>query len=81
MAISVAVFVGKSKDLIPEIAERTKTLTIGNGVDSKTDITPSCYPELRTRIIDLLNTVEAEGGKFHLDGRKYVHPEFKTGNF
>lgn len=50
MALSVALFVGKSKDLIPVIAERTKALKIGDGTDPKTDITPSCYPELKNRI-------------------------------
>jgi len=58
MAISVAIFVGKSKDLIPKIAERTKTFNIGDGKDPKTDISPSCYPELKNRIIEILNTVE-----------------------
>jgi hypothetical protein len=31
---------------------------------------------LKNRVVGILDTVEKEGGKFHLDGRKYVNEKY-----
>ena len=81
MALTTAVFVGESKEWIHKIKEKAQKLTIGPGNREGVDIAPAAYPELKERINQLLDTVEPEGGKFLLDGRKYVNPEFPKGNF
>ena len=81
MALTTAVFVGNSKEWLPEIIEKAKNLKIGDGFDKKNDISPVAYPELKQRIDHLLSTVEKEGGEFLLDGRGFVHPDFPKGNF
>lgn len=81
MALTTAVFVGKSKEWLPELADRAKNLKIGAGVEKDVDICPVAHSELKDRINMLLNTVEKEGGKFVLDGRGYKHPKYPNGNF
>lgn len=76
MALTTGVFVGKTKDWIPEIAEKAKGLVLGRGDKSGVDLSPVAYKELKERIDGLLDTVEKEGGKFLLDGRGFVHPEY-----
>lgn len=47
MALSVAVFVGESKNWIPDLIEKSKTFKIGPGNKEKVDIAPLCYKELQ----------------------------------
>lgn len=81
MALTTAVFVGDSKDMIPIIKEKAQKLTIGPGNREGVDISPVSFPEQKTRINAILDTVEPEGGKFLLDGRGYVNSEFPNGNW
>lgn len=53
MAISVIVMVGDSAEWIPEIVERTKSLTIGAGVDNA-DIAPLNNPEHLAKVERLI---------------------------
>jgi len=50
-------------------------------MDAGVDVSPLCYPELRDRVLEILNTVEKEGGKLILDGRNFKHPQYPNGNF
>jgi len=50
MALSVCVWVGETKNWIPELVEKIKKLKVGPGKDAKTDVAPLCYPELRDRV-------------------------------
>lgn len=74
MAISVAVMVGESKSWLPELVEKAKALKLGNGLDKDVDVSPLCYAGLKDRVVELLDSVEKEGGTFLLDGRKYKNP-------
>jgi len=47
MALTTAVFVGESKNWLPEIIEKAKKLKLGHGADSNVDLAPLCYPELK----------------------------------
>jgi len=38
MALSTVIFVGESKDWLPDIVEKARKLTVGSGFDSKTDV-------------------------------------------
>jgi len=63
------------------LVEKTKKLKLGNGAENGIDVSPLAYKELRDNVIRLLDTVEKEGGKYHLDGRKFTHPNYANGNF
>lgn len=56
-------------------------LKIGYGLNEGVDVSPLCYPELKERVVGILNTVEKEGGKLILDGRNVKVPEYPLGNF
>ena len=46
MALSVAVFVGESKQWIPSLVEKTKGLVVGAGHEKGVDISPLAYSEV-----------------------------------
>lgn len=43
MALSVAVFVGKSDSILDNLIHKAKNLKVGGGYDSKTDVGPISY--------------------------------------
>lgn len=75
MAISVAVFVGKSKELIPKIAEEAAKLRVGPGNVDSTDIGPVVSLQAKKRIEELIQAGIDEGAKIHLDGRNPTVPD------
>lgn len=79
MALSVAVLVGETKNWVPEIVAKAKSLKVGPGFVDGVDIAPLCYPELRDRIVRILDTVEPEGGKLLLDGRGHKVDGYPNG--
>jgi len=82
MAISVAVFVGESQNLIPKIAETAAKLKVGPGSDSTTDIGPVISVAAKERIERLIQSGIDDGAKCLLDGRNpSVADEYKGGNF
>merc|ERR1719463_707544 len=50
MATSVAVFVGKAKEMIPQIAEAASSLKVGPGTDPATAIGPLITKAAQTRV-------------------------------
>lgn len=81
MALTTAVFVGDSKEWVHDIAKKAQSFKIGSGAEQGIDLAPVCYPELKERILSLIGTAEKEGARVVLDGSKYVHPKFGSGNF
>jgi len=69
MAISVAVFVGKSKEWIPKIAEEAAKLKVGPASDPSSDTGPVISAAAKKRVEDLIQSGIDEGAKIHLDGR------------
>lgn len=59
--------------------EKTKKLQLGHGKDKGVDIPALCYKDLKDRVIRILDAHEKEGGKFYLDGRKYVNSKYPNG--
>jgi malonate-semialdehyde dehydrogenase (acetylating)/methylmalonate-semialdehyde dehydrogenase len=47
MALPVAVFVGKSKDWVPDLVAKAKKLNVTAGKEKNCDVGPLCYPELK----------------------------------
>lgn len=69
MALSVAVFVGKSREWIPELVEKISKLTPGPG-NKNSDLGPMISQAARQRAFDLVTSAEKEGAEILVDGRK-----------
>lgn len=81
MALSVAVFVGKSKEWIPELVEAAKRLKVNAGHMPGTDLGPVISPQAKQRIRELVESGVKDGAKLPLDGRDIVVPGYENGNF
>ena len=77
MAISVVVAVGEvAEPLVRAISNRIDNLKIGPGMQPDSEMGPLISKEHRTRVVDYINSGEAEGATVVCDGR--VHsPEQK----
>ena len=77
MAISVVVAVGEvAEPLVRAISDRIDNLKIGPGMKPDSEMGPLISKEHRTRVVDYINSGEAEGATVVCDGR--VHsPEQK----
>ncbi len=72
MAISLGVLVGEAADkIMPALAERTRQLKIGNGVEPDAEMGPIVSSAAATRITGYIGQGEAEGAKLVVDGRKF----------
>jgi malonate-semialdehyde dehydrogenase (acetylating)/methylmalonate-semialdehyde dehydrogenase len=81
MALSTAVFVGETQEWIPELVERAKALTVGEGFQSSADLGPMITPQALERAERLIQTGVDQGAKLLLDGRKLRVNGFEKGNF
>jgi malonate-semialdehyde dehydrogenase (acetylating) / methylmalonate-semialdehyde dehydrogenase len=81
MATSVAVFVGASKDWIPELVERAKTLKVNAGIEPNTDVGPVVSKAAKERILGLIGRGVEEGATLALDGRDIGVKGYEGGNF
>jgi malonate-semialdehyde dehydrogenase (acetylating) / methylmalonate-semialdehyde dehydrogenase len=70
MAISVAVLVGDVGDrIVPMLAERARTLKIGNGLQPEVEMGPIVTKEARDRIETAITRGAEEGASLVVDGR------------
>ncbi|HLV28570.1 MAG TPA: CoA-acylating methylmalonate-semialdehyde dehydrogenase [Burkholderiaceae bacterium] len=81
MATSVAVFVGESRDWIPDFVERAKKLKVNAGIDREADLGPLVSPAARERVEALIQQGVDEGAELLLDGRGLKVPGYEDGNF
>ncbi|RWS01997.1 hypothetical protein B4U79_08503 [Dinothrombium tinctorium] len=81
MALSTAIFVGQSKDWIPELVERAKKLKVNAGHVPEADLGPVISPEAKERICNLVESGIKAGAKPLLDGRNIKVPGYEKGNF
>lgn len=81
MATSVVVLVGASRDWLPDLVEKAKSLKVNAGHEEKTDIGPVVSRAAKQRILDLIDTGVREGAKLLLDGRDIEVPGYEGGNF
>lgn len=80
MAITTTVFVGESAEWIPEIVERTKTLSIGPGWENA-DIGPMNNKTALARAERLIDPANNVGAKMLMDGRKPTVEGYPNGNW
>ena len=83
MALSTAVFVGESKNWIPELVEKVKKLKVNAGHEPGTDIGPVISKNSKQKIMNIIDSAEKEGANVLLDGRKVgpSSPQYKNGYF
>ena len=72
MALSVAVFVGKSKEWIADVVERATTqLKVGPGTEKGVDVGPMISPAAKDRACEIIQSAADQGATIALDGRGY----------
>ncbi|CAL1545790.1 unnamed protein product [Lymnaea stagnalis] len=81
MALSTAIFVGESRQWIPELVERAKKLKVTAGTEPDADLGPLISPEAKKRVCDLVQSGVDAGAKLLLDGRNIEVKGYEKGNF
>jgi malonate-semialdehyde dehydrogenase (acetylating) / methylmalonate-semialdehyde dehydrogenase len=81
MATSVVVFVGASKDWLPELVERARGLSVNGGTEANTDVGPVVSRAAKERILGLIDAGVKEGATLSLDGRDVTVKGYEKGNF
>jgi malonate-semialdehyde dehydrogenase (acetylating)/methylmalonate-semialdehyde dehydrogenase len=81
MALSTVVFVGKAKDWLPELVERSRNLSISEGSVDGTDVGPLISCDSKIRVEQLIQTGVDEGASLLLDGRGVTVKGYEKGNF
>jgi malonate-semialdehyde dehydrogenase (acetylating)/methylmalonate-semialdehyde dehydrogenase len=81
MATSVAVFVGASRDWLPDFVARARKLKVNAGTDRQADLGPLVSPAAKARVEGLIEQGVSEGAELLLDGRGVQVPGFERGNF
>lgn len=80
MALSVSVMVGDAQNWIPDMVEKAKGLTIGEGRSNK-DVCPMVDKPSMQRAYDIIGGAEAEGASLILDGRSVQIDGYPHGNW
>lgn len=81
MAISVAVFVGKSQDWISELAEMLKEVKPGLWNDENAGYGPLISPQAKQRVLSLIEQGKKEGATCLLDGSDFSLHGYEQGNW
>ena len=82
MALSVVIFVGSSKDLLPDIVKEAQGLVVGCGFDRAVDVGPLITSSAKDRCKDILTQAIKEGNAtLELDGRNVKVEGYPNGNF
>lgn len=80
MALSVAIFVGDSKQWISDIAQKAKGLTVSAGINNP-DLGPLISREQQLKVRKIIKHASSEGADVLLDGSDYVNPKYPDGYF
>jgi len=81
MAISVAVFVGDSKEWIGDLAIELAKVRPGVWNDEKAGYGPLISKEARSRVVRLIDEGKAQGAKCELDGTQCMVDGYPNGNW
>ena len=70
MAISAAVAVGSAADrIVDAVSERARTVKVGSGRDSASEMGPVVTKQAQERILGLIDSGESQGARLAVDGR------------
>jgi malonate-semialdehyde dehydrogenase (acetylating)/methylmalonate-semialdehyde dehydrogenase len=81
MAISVAVFVGESKEWIPELAEMLKAVKPGLWNDPEAGFGPLISPQAKQKVLSLIQQGKDQGADCLVDGSEFSLPGYENGNW
>ncbi|MBA3980914.1 MAG: methylmalonate-semialdehyde dehydrogenase (CoA acylating) [Alcanivorax sp.] len=81
MAISVAVFVGKAKEMIPALREALAKVRPGAWNDDDAGYGPLISPQARERVLSLIAAGREEGAECLLDGSDCTVEGYPDGNW
>ncbi|KAJ0398523.1 hypothetical protein ATCC90586_009973 [Pythium insidiosum] len=81
MALSVVVFVGKTKEWVHDIVEKAKQFKVNGGLEAGTDVGPLITKEAKARVEQLIQAGVDQGAELLLDGRGVKVPKYPNGNF
>ena len=82
MAVSVAVLVGGARDWIPDLVERAKKMSVGDGASKTTDVGPLISCAAKDRVEALIARGVEDGATLALDGRlPPLEGGLREGNF
>lgn len=81
MAISVAVFVGESKEWIPELREALAKVHPGGGNNEQAGYGPLISPQAKQRVVNLINEGKDSGAECLLDGSECQVAGYPDGNW
>ncbi|KCV73098.1 methylmalonate-semialdehyde dehydrogenase (acylating) [Fonticula alba] len=82
MALSVAVFVGSSREWLPELVEMASKLKVSGGMEADADIGPLISAQAKQRAEGIIADSIEQGAEILLDGRQVTVPEkYAAGHF
>lgn len=81
MAISVAVFVGDSKDWVEELAERIGHVKPGLWDDKEAGFGPLISPAAKARVLEMIESGKQQGAKCLVDGSATTVEGYESGNW
>jgi malonate-semialdehyde dehydrogenase (acetylating) / methylmalonate-semialdehyde dehydrogenase len=81
MALSTVVFVGETRNWLPELVERAKNLKVDGGFEEGADLGPLITPQAKARVEKLIQSGVDEGATLALDGRGFKPAKYPNGNF
>ncbi|RAL08495.1 methylmalonate-semialdehyde dehydrogenase [Aspergillus homomorphus CBS 101889] len=81
MALSVAVFVGSTRDWIPKLVELAESMVVGCGGDQESKIGPLIDEDAIKRVRGVIQRAVQEQAEVLLDGRQIRGPGYPDGNF
>jgi malonate-semialdehyde dehydrogenase (acetylating)/methylmalonate-semialdehyde dehydrogenase len=81
MAISVAVFVGDSKDWVEELADRIAKVKPGVWDDKDAGFGPLISPKAKARVLELIESGKQEGATCLVDGSDCTVEGYEQGNW
>jgi len=82
MALPICIFVGESRNWIPELVEKARSLKIGPSFENDTQVGPLITKDSRKRVERLIESGKKEGATILLDGRNPKLPNgYENGNY
>lgn len=81
MAISVAVFVGNTKEWIPELKQAMAKVRPGLWYDEEAGYGPLINPQSKARVLDIIASGKEEGANCLLDGSDFTVQGYESGNW
>ncbi|KAJ5117201.1 hypothetical protein N7448_004143 [Penicillium atrosanguineum] len=81
MSLSVAVFVGETREWIPKLVEIAESMIVGYSGDEETKVGPLIDRSAKEKVIGFIDRAAEEGATLLCDGRDVLVPGYLDGNF